>query len=257
MNAYYIFAIICLALSAYLGYLGSNYESEKSNDQQLSKISEEFQNLGQHIIELKETKASNAELEEVDEKYKELAQKYMKALPAEAQNLVVEQETYKLEQFNISKNLIQQINIVRETAKNVTTAFSSQGAKIQYKDMAAPANLFSNEPFQLRLSSSEKEYWSIHLVDKEPGKIGLMFVRILKQENGTETLTNDSIVFRWVQNEQFAFSLNSRIAEEVVRKVFETLDINYHPIAEANSKLEVLVINLAKYILAKSELNKA
>lgn len=257
MNTYYIFAIICLALSAYLGYQGSNYESKKSNDQQLSKISEEFQNLGQQIIELKETEVSTTQLEEIDEKYKDLAQQYMKVLPAEAQSIVVEQEEYKLEQFNISKNLIPQINIVRETAKNLVAAFSSEGADIHYQDMAVPANLFSNEPFALRLNSSGNEYWSIHLVDREPGKIGVMFVKIKSQDNGSEILTNDSIVFRWYENEKFAFSLNSRIGEEVKKKVFDKLDNNYHPIAEANTQIEALVLNLIKYILAKSELNKA
>jgi hypothetical protein len=100
------------------------------------------------------------------------------------------------------------------------------------------------------------EYWSIHLVDREPGKIGMMFVRILQEKDGRELLTNDSIVFRWVKNERFAFSLNERIGEEVKRNVFGDLNNQYHPIDDAKTQLETLVVNLFKYVIAKSELKK-
>ncbi len=257
MNAYYILAIIFLACSALFGYLGANYESKKSNDKQLSKISREFENLGQQISELKETEVTSSDLQSIDKKYQDLAQEYMKALPAEAQNLLVEKEAYKLEQINQSSALISQIDVVRNAAKNVVTAFTSKGAEIKYQDMTAPANLFSKQPFQLKLEISTREYWSIHLVDREPNKIGMMFVRISRQESGQEFLTNDSIVFRWANNDSFAFSLNSNISEEVKRKVFDSLDNNFHPIAEAEDQLEKLVVNIVKYMLAKAELEKA
>jgi hypothetical protein len=40
------------------------------------------------------------------------------------------------------------------------------------------------------------------------GKIGLMFVRVIKNQGGQELLTNDSIVFRWVGTDRYGFSLN-------------------------------------------------
>jgi hypothetical protein len=255
MNAYYVAAILFLGLSVYLGYLGNNYESKKSNSQQLNEISKEFRTLGEQITELKGTQIEAEEIKEIDEKYKLLAQQYMKALPAKAQSLIVEKEEDKLEKINISKTLLPQIDLVKETAKNLSTVFSSEGADLQYTEMSIPTNLFSNEPFQLRLSSSMSEYWSIHLVDREPG-IGMMFVRILQEKDGRELLTNDSIVFRWVKNERFAFSLNERIGEEVKRNVFGDLNNQYHPIDDAKTQLETLVVNLFKYVIAKSELKK-
>ena len=257
MNAYYILAIICLACSALFGYLGANYESKKANDQQLSKISRGFESLGQQISELKETEVTPSDIQSIDKKYQDLAQEYMKALPAEAQNLLVEKEAYKLNQIKQSRALISQIDVVRNTAQNIVVAFRSKAAEIKYQDMPAPANLFSEQPFQLKLQVSTREYWSIHLVDREPDKIGIMFVRISRQENGQEFLTNDSIVFRWANNDRFSFSLNSRISEEVKRKVFDSLDNNFHPVADAEGQLEKLVVNMVKYMLAKAELEKA
>jgi hypothetical protein len=257
MNAYYILAIICLSCSALFGYLGVNHESRKSSDEQLSKISREFDNLGEQISALKGTEVTSSDLKSIDKRYQDLAQEYMKVLPAEAQNLLVEKEAYRLEQINQSSAIISQIDIVRNTAKKVVAAFTSKGADIKYHDMPAPANLFTKQTFQLRLQISTKEYWSINLVDREPNKIGLVFVRISRNEGGQEFLTNDSIIFRWTKNNSFFFSLNSNISEEVKRKVFNSLDNNIHPIAEAEDKLERLVVNLVKYMLAKAELEKA
>jgi hypothetical protein len=109
----------------------------------------------------------------------------------------------------------------------------------------------SPEPFQMRLHIDQTDYWSLHFVDREIDKIGLMLVRMIINESDQEVLTNDSIVFRWVGSDQYGLSLNSRISAEVHENVLGDLDSQLHPISEAKRDLENLMVNLVKYELAR------
>lgn len=253
MNTYYFLAIICLALSALFGYLGSN----KSSDQQLDKISKEFENLGEQIDNLSSGEATSSEIDAIEEKYKALAQDYMKALPTEAQSLQVAKEEKKLELLTISAKYSEQLNYIREAAKGLTSAFNKSGANIEYVDTPPPNNLFSKQNFQLKISVSDSEYWSIHLVDRNPQNIGIMFVRMIVDKDDQHYLTNDSIVFRWVSPDQFGFSLNGSMSDEARREIAGGLNSNMQPIDLAHDQLEILVQNIIKYTLAKEEAKNA
>jgi hypothetical protein len=115
-------------------------------------------------------------------------------------------------------------------------SFGSEEAIIVFSDAPFPSNSFSSQPFQLKLYVDQSDYWSFHFVDREIDKIGLMLVRIVKNEHGQETLTNDSIVFRWVGPDQYGFSLNNRISAEVRENVFGNLDNNLHPISQGQRR---------------------
>lgn len=248
MNIYYFFAIICLALSALFGYLGST----KSSDKQLNEISKEFKNLGKQIDSLSSEEIKDSDISLIEEKYKALAEDYMKALPTEAQSLQAAKEEKKLKLITVSMKYSEQLNYIREVAQALTSAFNKNGASIRYVDSTPPSNLFSDRSFQLKISASDSEYWSIHLVDKNPKNIGIMFVRmIVDKDNQNHYLTNDSIVFRWVSPDKFGFSFNSSMSDETRKKVATGLSKNMQPIDLAHEQLEILVQNIIKYTLAQ------
>lgn len=250
MNIYYFFAIIFLALSALFGYLGSI----KSSDKQLDEISKEFKNLGKQIDNLNSGEITGSEISVIEEKYKVLAEDYMKALPTEAQSLQVTKEEKKLKLITVSIKYSEQLNYIREVAKGLTSAFNKNGANIKYIDSMPPSNLFSDHSFQLKISASDSEYWSIHLVDKNPENIGIMFVRMTTDKDGQHyRLTNDSIVFRWISPDKFGFSLNGSMSDEARQKVASGLSKNVQPIGLAHEQLETLVQNIIKYTLAKEQ----
>lgn len=118
--------------------------------------------------------------------------------------------------------------------------------------MAFPSNIFSSEPYRLRLFVNESDFWSIHFVDRQMGKIGLMFVRVVKDDSGREFLTNDSVVFRWVGTDRYGFPLNDRISPEARTNLMEGLGTDIRPLTSAESDLKQFVVSLVKYELARS-----
>ncbi|HWF59900.1 MAG TPA: hypothetical protein VN666_06280 [Nitrospira sp.] len=102
-------------------------------------------------------------------------------------------------------------DFVATTLTQLAVGFRRQGVVLKFDTVKFPANAFSGEPYQLKLFIDDTEFWSIHLVDRQIGKVGLMFARIVRDTNGQELLTNDSIVFRWVGTDRFGFSLNDRM----------------------------------------------
>jgi len=248
MNVYYGLAILCLAASAFFGYLGSNVESSKSDAVQLKQISEKFDELGAQVTELKKNDITIEDVDVINNKYKELAQEYMKALPLEAQGLVIAKETKKLKLINDSIKYANKLNEIRALSKDIVLAFQSSGANIYFTDMEVPKDIFGEQFFNLKIYATESEYWSIHLVDKESNRIGVMFVRVIVEDN-IDYLTNDSIVFRWFPNEQYAFSLNSKISDNVKDRVALGLSLSKTPLINSNAELELLIQNIVKYEL--------
>jgi hypothetical protein len=238
------------------GYLGGNVESSKSGDAQLEKISEKFDILGEQIDELKTEDVTSTEVSEIDDKYKVLAGEFMKSLPVEAQSLRVAKEQKKLSNIAASVEYKEQLNEIRILSKNIINAYKSSGAVIDFKDATPPQNVFSNQAFELKIITSEAEYWSIHLVDRTPDQIGIMFVRMITDAKGNR-LTNDSIVFRWLSNDRFGFSLNSNISSEVKSQVTDNLNIKISPMSEAHVALENLIKDIVQYSVAVEYSKKA
>jgi hypothetical protein len=251
LNLYYILAIVFLALSALFGYLGTNLESKRSSDDQLDKISERFDELGERISGLQSSAVSTSDLEGVNEEYRRIAREYLEILPQKAQQLTVDTERRRLAEIERSREIQQIADFVSRTLADLVRSFASEGAPITFTATPFPSNIFSPQPFQIRLSADEMDYWSLHFVDRRMDKIGLMLVRITRNSVGQETLTNDSIVFRWIGSDQYGFSLNDRISSEVRQNVFDGLDNQVHSISQAEEGLERLLINLVKYELAR------
>jgi hypothetical protein len=100
LNIFYLLAIICLALSALFGYLGANYESRRSGDEQLGKLSARFDDLGEKIASLYGVSRSENQLDEVKEEYKSLVRDYLSVLPEKAQQLRVDVERQRLTELD-------------------------------------------------------------------------------------------------------------------------------------------------------------
>ncbi|HGS4750768.1 TPA: hypothetical protein ACMDRF_003641 [Vibrio cholerae] len=251
MNLYYFIAVVLLAGSAVFGYLGANYESNKSDEIQLSKISQKFEELGDQVKALNSAEVQSEKVEELNQQYQDLAKEYMSVLPQKAQRLIVEKENEKLSLLKQSHKYKDQLEFIRKTSASLVNTFKVSGADVTYSDMKVPSDMFSNEPFQLKISSQSEEYWSVHLVDREPNRIGIMFVRI-EVHDGQEYLTNDSIVFRWLADNNYGFSLNSDISNEAASQVSDLLSRQAQPLEHAPQELELLLQNIIKYSLAKS-----
>jgi|GEM_PF-2229916 len=253
MNVYYILAILFLALSAFFGYIGANYSSKQSDDTQIKKISKRFDELGVKISEIQSGSNGKEALVKFNKEYKALAKEYLEILPQKAQQLKVDSERQKLNEIQRSREIQKIVDYVTNTLQELVDGFRSEGATVNFERMAFPSNIFSNENFQLKLTVNEDNYWSIHIVDRELDKIGLMFVRIERNDLGRENLTNDSIVFRWVGTDRYGFSLNGRLSIEARENVFEGLDSGIHPLTQAETDLKRLLINLVKYELARKK----
>jgi formylglycine-generating enzyme required for sulfatase activity len=182
-----------------------------------------------------------------------LAREYLEILPNKVRQLEVDAGRRKAAELERSREIQELTDFVSDTLVDLVRTFQNQGAIITFGNNQFPANVFSQESFQLKLYVDQTDFWSLHFVDREVDKIGLMLVRMTKDENDREFLTNDSIVFRWVGSNRYAFSLNSHISAEVRENVFDGLDRELHPISQAKQDLEKLMINLVKYELAKKK----
>ncbi|ELV8652997.1 hypothetical protein QNE78_004039 [Vibrio vulnificus] len=251
MSLYYLIAVLLLAGSALFGYLGANYESNKSDEKQLSKISQKFDELGEQVQAMNSDVAESGKIKEINKQYKDLAEEYMNVLPQQAQRLVVEKENAKLNLLSQSHKYKDQLEFIRKTSSSLIQAFNDSGANISYSDMVVPSDMFGNEDFQLRISVQPEEYWSVHLVDRIPNRVGIMFVRI-EVKNDYEYLTDDSIVFRWLGEDRYGFSLNGNISKEVSEQVSSPLSREPQTLDHASDELELLLQNIIKYSLAKS-----
>ncbi|HWF59901.1 MAG TPA: hypothetical protein VN666_06285 [Nitrospira sp.] len=103
LNIYYLLAIVCLALSALFSYLGANYESRRSGDEQLDKLTARFDDLGEKIASLQGASQSGNQLDEVKEEYKSLVRDYLSVLPEKAQQLRVDVERQRLDKLDRSR----------------------------------------------------------------------------------------------------------------------------------------------------------
>ena len=252
LNIYYLLAIACLAFSALFGYLGANYESRRSGDEQLDKLSARFDELGEKIANLQSAPHRQEQVGQVSEEYKNLVRDYLSILPQKAQQLRVDSEKERFAQLQRSREIQTVTDFVVRTIAGLVAEFRREGVSINFEEMKFPSNAFSIEPYQLKLFVDASDYWSIHLVDREMGKIGLMFVRVMRDANGRELLTNDSVVFRWVGTDRYGFSLNDRISPEVRKNVFEGLSFTIRSLSTATSDLELFPVNLVKYEIARA-----
>lgn len=255
LNIFHVLAIICLALSALFGYLGSTYESRRSKDEQLEKISKRFDELGANISRLQADSSNLQEVDNITDQYKDLAQEYLSVLPQKAQQLRVDAEKQRLDEIQKSREIQSLTDFVSKTLAGLVAEFRRQGIPIGFETMAFPSNMFSLEPYRLRLFVNDSDFWSIHFVDRQIGKIGLMFVRVLKDKSGREFLTNDSVLFRWVATDRYGFSLNDRISPEARTNLMERLGTDVRPLSSAQSDLKQFVVNLVKYELARSKVS--
>jgi hypothetical protein len=188
---------------------------------------------------------------------KNLVRDYLSVLPEKAQQLRVDAERQRLAELDRSREIRTTADFVARTLTELVTEFRRQGVSIKLDTTKFPANAFSSEPYQLKLSFNDSEFWSIHLVDRQIEKVGLMFVRVVRDANGQELITNDSIVFRWVGTDRYGFSLNDRISQEVRSNVFEGLDSIVHPFSSAEADLERFLVNLTKYEIARAKAKSA
>lgn len=177
----------------------------------------------------------------------------MRVLPAKAQSLQIANEEQKLEFLTLSEKYSEQLNYIRKVTKGLVSAFNENGASIEYEETPLPSNLFSEKGFELKISVSDNEYWSIHLVDRDVKNIGIMFVRMNVDKDDQHYLTNDSIVFRWFSPDQFGFSLNDNMSDEAKGEVAAGLSSNIQAIDLAQGHLETLIQNIIKYTLAKGK----
>jgi hypothetical protein len=250
LNIFYIIAIVLGGGALLFGYLGSAYDSKKSSEEQISKISIKFDKLGTQIAQLQSiSNPGNEEINKLTKEYGNIAKEYIQVMPQKAQQLKVAQEQKKLNEIQESRHLQKDLDYIEQNLRALINGFNAQGAKIRYETMQFPSNIFSKEPYQLKVIIDEKDYWSIHFVDREMDKIGLMIVRIVN-EKGIEMLTDDSIILRW-QGNQYGFSLNSRISSEVKDNVMQGITLSLKPLAQLHIELKTLLINLTKYELAR------
>lgn len=173
-----------------------------------------------------------------------LVKEYLEILPERAQQLTADTERRKLAEAKRSHEIQKITEFVSRNLVELVTSFSDKGTTIKFKSSQFPKNIFSSQPFQMKLSVDEMDYWSLHFVDRNPDRIGLMLVRILRKDDGGEILTNDSIVFRWAGSDKYGFSLNERISPEDLRHITQT-----------EQDLEKMMINLVKYELARKSGN--
>jgi hypothetical protein len=155
-----------------------------------------------------------------------LSREYLETLPERVKQLQAEAEHRRLAEIKKSRDIQEITDFVSGTLADLVKAFGREGVKIVFTDAPFPSNIFSPEPFQMKLYIDQTDYWSLHFVDREMDKIGLMLVRMITTGSGQEVLTNDSIVFRWMDSDQYGFSLNSRISAEVRENVFGQLALH-------------------------------
>jgi hypothetical protein len=182
---------------------------------------------------------------------------YLSVLPEKAQQLRVDAERQRLTELDRSRQIRTTADFVATTLTQLVAEFGRQGVVVKFDTAKFPANAFSEEPYQLKLFVDDTEFWSIHLVDRQIGKVGLMFVRVVRGTNGQELLTNDSIVFRWSGTDRFGFSLNDRMMQETRSNVFEGLDSAIRPLSSAEADLKRLLVNLLKYEIARAKAKNA
>jgi hypothetical protein len=245
-NTYYALAVVFVTLSAIFGYIGAN----RSGDEQAEKLSRKVDELGDKISSLPTTHVTPQKVEDIESEYKDLVREYLSTLPEKSQELKIEQEKRRLAQLEATRTIKPVVDFVSSTLGNLAAEFTKNGVPISFEATPFPANVFSNEPYQMKLNVHGQDYWSVHFVDREVNKIGLMFV-LIESRGQSEHLTNESIVFRWVGSDRYGFSLNNRISDEAKSNIFDGLNTNSHALSGAEQDLKRLLVNLVKYEVAR------
>lgn len=132
LNIFYLLAILCLALSALFGYLGSNYESRRSGDEQLKKISEGFDELGAKISKLQADSNNPQQVDSITEQYKDLVRDYLSVLPQKAQQLRVDAERQRLDEIQKSREIQSLTDFVSKTLAGLVAGFRKEGISIGF-----------------------------------------------------------------------------------------------------------------------------